>query len=82
MTFSKYLERLRRMDQLIHKQATGDTNQFASKMGICRSVLLEHIKEMKLMGAPIAYSRRRGCYYYYKTCSLTIEFIQNKYEKF
>ncbi len=79
MSFIKYLDRIQRMDRLIRMKATGTTNEFAEKIGICRSVLLEHVREMKSLGAPIVYCRYQETYYYTEEkCSLSIEFIGGK----
>lgn len=52
------------IDTFIQKKRTGTPKQFARKLGICRSVLFEHITDMKQIGFPIKYSRSRETYYY------------------
>lgn len=74
MSFLKYIERLKRMDQLIRRRSTGTADEFADKMGICRSVLMDHLREMKDMGAPIAYCKIHGSYYYAQECRLKLCF--------
>lgn len=74
MSFIKYLERLHRMDRLIRLKATGNPIIFSQKIGVSRSVLLEHLREMKELGAPIAYCRFKQSYYYTAQCNLNIEF--------
>lgn len=64
MTFQKYSQRIERLHYLIKLKATGPPTQFARKIGVSRSTLMEHLSEMKAMGAPIAYNHARGCYYY------------------
>ena len=75
MALLKYIERMKRMDRLIRMKATGSPNQFAEKMGLCKSVLLDHIKEMKNMGAPIEFDRNLNSYVYGKNVKLSINYI-------
>lgn len=75
MSLIKYIHRLERMNKLISMRATGNTNEFARKMGICRSVLLDTIKDMRHLGAPISYCRYQETYYYTEKVSLKIDFL-------
>jgi GTP-sensing pleiotropic transcriptional regulator CodY len=47
MSLLKSIERLQRIDYLIRKEATGTSDEFAEKVGICRSMLMENLREMK-----------------------------------
>jgi hypothetical protein len=58
------LERLKRINLLIRKEKTGTPEEFAEQLGICQSHLFGLIEELKIMGAPIAYSRTRQTYFY------------------
>jgi predicted DNA-binding transcriptional regulator YafY len=64
MSFLKYLQRLERIDYLIRRKATGTPEEFAIQMNLSRSALMEYIREMKEIGAPIVYCRQRQSYYY------------------
>lgn len=64
MSFLKYLHRLQRIDDLIRRKATGNPKEFANKVNLCRSALMKYIREMKELGAPIAYCKHRESYYY------------------
>ena len=64
MSLLKYIERVRRIDMLIHMKATGPPVEFARKLGIRRSTLFESLQEMKEMGVDIKYSNIRETYYY------------------
>jgi predicted DNA-binding transcriptional regulator YafY len=64
MSLLKYLERAKRMDDLIRRRATGNADEFARKLGISRSVLMEHIRDLKEMGAPIKFCEFTRGYYY------------------
>jgi predicted DNA-binding transcriptional regulator YafY len=64
MSFIKYLNRLRRMDSLISRMATGTPDEFAEKMGIRRSTLFQSLNEMREIGVDIKYSNIRQTYYY------------------
>jgi hypothetical protein len=64
MKAKEQIERLERMNRLIKAEHTGNPQQFASQLRICKSHLFNLIEEMKIMGAPIKYSRIRMTYYY------------------
>jgi hypothetical protein len=66
MSLLKYLERAKRIDDLIRRKATGGAEEFSHKMGISRSVLMEHLRDMKALGAPIRFCETRNSYYYEK----------------
>lgn len=73
MSLLKYIERLKRMDDLIRRKATGKAEEFASKLGISRSQLLQDVKELRELGAPIEYCQTNQSYVYTKPCSLNID---------
>ena len=73
MSLLKYIERLKRMDDLIRRKATGKAEEFAGKLGISRSQLLQDVKELRELGAPIEYSQTIQSYIYTKPCSLNID---------
>jgi hypothetical protein len=72
MSLLKYLERIKRMDDLIRRCATGNSTEFANKLGISRSVLMENLREMRELGACIEYSHHKQSYYYEKEFRLII----------
>lgn len=74
MSLLKYIERLKRMDDLIRRKATGCADEFASKLGISKSQLYDELKEMKELGAPIEYCPTRKSYIYSAEASLTFTF--------
>lgn len=81
MALLKYIERIKRMDQLIRMKATGNAAAFAEKMGLSRSVLMEYLSELKSMGAPIMYCSERQSYYYQQDCKLILDFQPKEQEK-
>ncbi len=64
MSLLKYIEMLKRMDDLIRRKATGCADEFASKLGISKSQLYDELKEMKELGAPLEYCSNRKSYIY------------------
>jgi hypothetical protein len=76
--FLKYLHRIKRIDELIQRKSTGTPEEFASRMNLCRSALMEYLREMKELGAPIAYCKRRQSYYYEEEKQLFIGFTKNR----
>lgn len=69
----KYTERLRQADQLIRLEATGTPRLFAKKLGISESYLYGILEEMKDMGLPLSYNKRRLTYMYTSPVRLHIE---------
>ena len=74
MSLLKYIERLKRMDDLIRRRATGTPDEFAEKLGICKSMLMINLFELKEMGALIKYDLNAQTYYYCQGCRLKCEF--------
>jgi hypothetical protein len=64
MSLLKYVERLKRIDELIQRKNTGNATEFAGKLGISRSQLLQDLKEYRELGANVAYDAFRRSYYY------------------
>ncbi len=77
MSLIKYIERAKRMDDLIRRKATGCADEFAAKLGICQSQLYQDLKEMKELGAPIEYCPTRKSYFYNTEAKLTFTFNTN-----
>ena len=64
MSILKYVDRLKRMDDLIRRKATGTPDEFAIRLGLGKSVLMDELRELKGLGADIVYCRTRQSYYY------------------
>ena len=64
MGLLKSIERLKRMDHLIQNEVTGTAEEFAGKVNISRSMLMENIREMRDLGAKIDFCPRRQSYCY------------------
>lgn len=64
MSILKYIDRAKRMDDLIRRKATGSADEFASKLGVSRSILMENLQDLKELGAPIYYSEAHKSYCY------------------
>lgn len=80
MSIIKIIDRLRYMDYLIAKESTGSPHEFARRVGLSRSMLYENLDEMRTLGAPIRYDRKRRTFFYYRPFELRIDF-QDKSEK-
>jgi hypothetical protein len=72
MSLLKSIERLQRLDYFIRKEATGTSEEFAARIGICRSMLMENLSEMKELGAQLSYCPRRRSYVYLSEFNLII----------
>ena len=64
MAFLKYFLRVKKLDDLIRRKATGSPAMLAKKMNLSRSVLMDYLHDMKKLGFPIKYDRHRSTYYY------------------
>lgn len=68
----KQLQRLEKIHQFITEEKTGTPLHLAQIMGISRSTVFELISYLKLLDAPIKYSRVRETYYYIQPFNLEI----------
>lgn len=78
MSLLKYIERIKRLDDLIRRSSTGDSREFSKKMGLSRTVLMENIRDMRQLGAPISYCKIRNTYYYSEDFELKIGLDKSK----
>lgn len=74
MSLLKYIERLKRMDDLIRRRATGSAREFSEKMHVSESQLFLELKEMRELGAPIEYCPTSRSYYYIRNCRPILDF--------
>ena len=73
MSLFKYIERAKAIHCLIEKENTGSSEEFARRVGISRSLLMEHLREMReTYNAPIDFCRARHSFYYKEPFSLTV----------
>jgi biotin operon repressor len=72
MVTLKYIERLRRIDQLIRQQRTGSALELAARMGISRRQLYNLIEELKEFGLPVCFNRSSKTFFYEYNCKLEI----------
>lgn len=77
MSLLRYILKLKTMDELIRKKATGNQETFCKKVSMSRSLLNNYIKEMKTLGFPIEYDRKRNSYYYRENG----HFVHNLFER-
>jgi len=58
------VQRLHKIHQLILKEETGTSEQFAERLRISRRQLYYYLSELRNQGAPLLYDRLRHTYYY------------------
>ncbi|MEM6316916.1 MAG: hypothetical protein AAF960_04560 [Bacteroidota bacterium] len=75
MSLHHKIDRIQRMHDLINYKRTGKPDQFARKMGLSESMLYSLLKELKSLGAPIAYCRSRESYQYLHPVEFRIGFV-------
>ncbi|MFZ2907455.1 MAG: hypothetical protein WAZ98_14720 [Cyclobacteriaceae bacterium] len=79
MSFFKYIERMKLIHSYLEKGHTGNGEEFARKIGISRSVHMEHIQELReTFNAPIDFSRREKTFYYTEPFKMNIEITCEK----
>lgn len=71
------LGNLEKLDRLIHVKGTGSPRELAKRVGISERSLYEYLKLMKDRGAPVAYSRERGTYFYEDNGKFTVMSFAN-----
>ena len=71
------LNRLIRLDYLIHLKSTGNPHDCAQKIGISERSLYDYLKLLKEMGAPVKFSRHQGTYYYNEEGRFRISFLSD-----
>lgn len=64
MSIIRYFKRVQFIDALIRKKSTGSQANFARKTNMSISMLKEYLKEMKELGFPISFCKKRQTYYY------------------
>lgn len=64
MPILRYFKKIEHLDSLIRRKATGNQVEFARRVNLSRSTLNEYLREMKLLGFPIKFSKQRNSYYY------------------
>lgn len=64
MSIIRQIQRMKFIDLLVRKRATGNLETFAQKNRLSKRGLTDILQEMKDIGFPIKYSRRLNSYYY------------------
>lgn len=64
MSLSHHIERIHRIDKMIRHGRTGSPGEFANRIGISVSMLYYILNDLRALGAPIGYCRRRRSYRY------------------
>lgn len=80
MSLVSKIKRLRFIDYLIQRKATGTPDRLSSRIGISKRSLAEMIKEMKELGFPIKYDKYRQSYRYEEEGGLVESLFINKYK--
>ena len=63
MKHMKYIERYQRIQNLIFNEKTGNSEEFASKIGMSRRMLFNYLDDLRDMGLEIEFCRKRRTYY-------------------
>ncbi len=77
MSLFKYIERVKTMDALIRRKATGAPEKFAERLDIKKTMLMAELQDLRALGAEIAYCKVRESYYYVNSFILRIGIDKN-----
>ncbi len=84
MKFFETIDMLNHLHFLIKAEKTGRPQKLSERLGISRATLYNIIDELKIMDAPIKYSRYRETFYYSSPyefrASYTIETVEKQSE--
>ena len=72
MKLLEYIDRIKIIHKLIKESRTGAPENLARRLSISTSRLYVVLDELKLMGAPIEYSRQLQTYYYTQAFEVNI----------
>jgi predicted DNA-binding transcriptional regulator YafY len=75
MPTKRFIERLQRIDYFIRTISTGTPKEFAEKLNLSERQLYKYLKNLKELGVPIKYSKRRNSYYYSDNGFFAVKFI-------
>lgn len=64
MSLTKHILKLKVMDDLIRRRSTGNQHTFCKKVSMSRSLLNNYLSEMKSLGFPIQFDRKKNSYFY------------------
>jgi predicted DNA-binding transcriptional regulator YafY len=71
----KFIERFKRIDEIIQNKSSGSPAQLAERLEISESTLYEFIAVMREEGAPILYDKYAQRYFYETPGHFNISFI-------
>ncbi len=72
MKVFEYLDRISMAHKLVSRQKTGTPEEFACQLGVSRTSLYELIDELRMRGAPIAYSKSAKTFFYRQPYDITV----------
>jgi len=81
MNIFEKIEKINNLHRLIKNECTGNPLELAKRLGVSRSTLYNIIEELKLIEAPISYSRRRETFFYTKDFDLDINWSASLLDK-
>ncbi|SJZ58671.1 hypothetical protein [Sediminibacterium ginsengisoli] len=74
----KFVDKIKRIDYLIARKATGSPTSLARRMELSQTTLFEYLALLKDMGAPIAYDKVRQSYCYEEYGRFVIAFVRQE----
>ena len=72
MKLIEQIQLLDRLDKLIRRKATGNSQQLARRLNVSQRTVYNLLESLRAFGAEINYCRHRQTYYY--TCEVKFQF--------
>jgi len=72
MTLFEQLDRIKRLDGLIRRKATGKPADLARRLNVSRATLFRYIDDLRSFGAPVTYDKERQTYAYQEPFDLRL----------
>lgn len=84
MWLIKYFDKIKRMDSLIARKATGNPNEFSEKLHLSKRSLMSYLQAMKSLGFPVKFDKERSTYFYeqnWKVSDIMLRLIDKEEQK-
>jgi DNA-binding IclR family transcriptional regulator len=81
MSLKRVFEKVKYIDNLISRKATGGQKELANRVGLSVSTINVYLNEMKEAGFPIKYCNKRRTYYYEKEGKMVSSLFQEYLDK-
>jgi len=81
MSLKRVFEKVKYIDSLISRKATGGQKELAHRLGLSVSTVNVYLNEMREAGFPIKYCNKRRTYYYEKEGKMVTSLFEETLDK-